>query len=55
MKFFKKYVNIYFDDENLKKEYKLFYDIAPDIMKEGDCVNILYYPKSRIILDIKVL
>lgn len=44
--------NIYFDDEILTKNYSLFEDVHCEELHRGDRVRVVYYKRSRIILQI---
>ena len=49
--FFKpRYSKIYFDDDNLKKDYIYF---GNEVFSHGVLLEIVYYPKSRYIESIK--
>ena len=45
-----RYSKIYFDDDNLKKDFIYF---GNEVFKNGDLLEIVYYPKSRYIESIK--
>lgn len=46
------FTSIYFDDEELTKDYIIFDDIEHDEISRGDRIFIEYYPNSRIVTSI---
>ena len=52
--FFRKinFSNIYFDDEQLIKNYILFDDTCCEELNQEDRISVIYYKRSRIILHL---
>lgn len=51
--FRKEYTNIYFDDDELSKNYIAFTSSIEETVKQGDEIVVEYYKYSRIVLSIK--
>lgn len=47
------YSNIFFDDDLLTKNYRLFHDVYDGQLHQGDRITVVYYQRSRIVLQLK--
>lgn len=47
------YTNVYFDDDEMKKNYIAFANAIEETIRQGDKVEVKYYKYSRVILSIK--
>lgn len=48
-----RYVNVYFDDGEMRKNYRVFSDVPHDEIRRGDVVTVSYFPKTRIVTGIE--